>query len=98
MGFLFLFLSASTIFAGTTPIILEVPGQTPIVVADYTMEATADPLQMKVHIGPEAAEALRELSGKNIGRQLQVKQGDRVLFTPTIKAVLESQDLMLSFK
>jgi len=55
-------------------------------------------LHLMIHLPPKEAMALQDLTAKNIGQTLLLKQGDRVLASPTIRDRIEGQEFRLSFK
>ena len=54
--------------------------------------------ELRIHLNPEDARVLQEMTAKNLGRILILKQGERVLASPTIRAAIQGQDFVVTLK
>lgn len=54
--------------------------------------------ELRIHLNAEDAKGLQQLTAKNIGKTLILKQGERVLATPTIKAAITGQDFVVNHR
>jgi hypothetical protein len=54
--------------------------------------------ELRIHLNAEDAKALQALTARNMGRTLIVKQGERTLASPTIRAAIEGQDFVVTMK
>jgi hypothetical protein len=54
--------------------------------------------ELRIHLSPEDAKILQQMTAKNLGRTLILKQGERVLASPTIRAAIQGQDFVVTLK
>jgi hypothetical protein len=54
--------------------------------------------ELRIHLSPEDAKVLQDMTAKNIGRTLILKQGERILASPTIRAAIQGQDFVVTMK
>ncbi|WP_141731095.1 hypothetical protein [Oligoflexus tunisiensis] len=68
-----------------------------LTVLDYEMKKMGDH-ELSVRLKPEDAKALGQITSQNLGRRLILKQGERVLASPAIKAAIQGPDFVVSTK
>lgn len=54
--------------------------------------------ELRIHLHPEDAKALQDMTARNLGRTLILKQGERVLAAPKIRAAIQGQDFVVTMK
>ncbi len=52
--------------------------------------------ELRIHFNPADAKALQTLTAQNFGKTLILKQGERALARPTIKAAITGQDFVVN--
>lgn len=66
-------------------------------VESYEMKAGPNQ-ELRIHLNPKDAKVLQDMTANNLGRTLILKQGERVLASPTIRAAIQGQDFVVTLK
>ncbi len=54
--------------------------------------------ELRIHFNPADAKVLQALTAQNLGKTLILKQGERILATPKIKAAITGQDFVVNHR